>query len=324
MRSKKISARNFFLLTILASGLVLFFNACTKEEEAPENPFGPEVIVTIPDTTTLQIPDPYSITGLHKNIFSVKCNVPGCHDGTFEPDFRTIQSSYSTLVYQKVNKVTVNSIDTFYYRVIPFDTTNSFIHERITTPTTDYMPSNGNRLSQTEIQQINTWIMNGAKDINGNIPAAPNNLPSLIADATNFFYNAFDSITFIPFYYQAIDTNRYMGISYYPFLVNANANMRIIFWVQDDSTALGSLLINQCKLSLLENDFSAAQTVTATFINLGAPFQFWMATFPVTWPAGTQVYFRYYVKDTDNPATVEFPRNDLPFYYKSYFSFRVQ
>lgn len=314
---------------ISASFLMMIFFSCTKEEihEAgpdPENPFSPVVNPTDSDTTTTQTPDPYSITGLHKNIFSTKCNVPGCHDGTFEPDFRTIQSTYSTLVYQQVNKVTVNNIDSFHLRVIPFDTTNSFLHERITTTTTEYMPSNGNRLSQTEIQQINTWIMNGAKDINGNIPSAPNNLPHLVNDATRFFYSAFDSLTLIPFYYQLIDTNRYMDIPYYPFLVNANRNMTIIFWVEDDSTALGSLLVNQCKLSLLENDFSAAQTVNATYVNLGAPYQFWIATFPVTWAPGTQVYFRYYVKDTDNPAVVEFPRNDLLFYYKSFFSFKVQ
>lgn len=302
----------------------LFFNGCTKEDAAPDNPFGPEVIVNDPDTTTPQIPDPYSITGLHKNIFSTKCNVPGCHDGTFEPDFRTIQSSYSTLVYQTVNKVTVNGVDTFTYRVIPFDITNSFIHERLTTTTPDYMPSNGNRLSQTEINQINTWIMNGAKDINGNIATAPNNLPNLINTTNNFFYKAFDSLTFIPFYASVVDTNRFMDVPYYPFLVNANANLSIIFWVEDDSTALGDLLVNQCKLSLIENDFSAAQSVNATFVNLGAPYQFWIAIFPVTWAPGTQVYFRYYVKDTDNPATVEFPRNDMPFYYKSFFSFKVQ
>ncbi|HLG34738.1 MAG TPA: hypothetical protein VI757_07635 [Bacteroidia bacterium] len=310
-----------FALFIIASAL-LIFNGCSKEDPAPENPFGPQVIVHDTDTTTTVIPDPYSITGLHKNIFSTRCNVPGCHDGTFEPDFRTIQSSYSTLVYQRVNKVTVNNVDSFTFRVIPFDTTNSFIHERLTTTTPDYMPSNGNRLSQAEINQINTWIMNGAKDINGNIPVAPNNLPNLIPDSG--YYWAFDSLTFVPLYGNMISTSRYQGVSYYPFLVGANRTMKIIFWVQDDSTALGNLQVNQCKLSLIENDFSAAQTVTATFINFGAPLQFWMVTFPVTWTVGTQVYFRYYVRDADNPATVEFPRNDMPFYYKSYFSFLVQ
>jgi hypothetical protein len=96
----------------VAAGLVLF--GCTKENAAPDNPFGPEVIVEDPDTTTPQIPDPYSITGLHKNIFSAKCSMPGCHDGNFEPDFRTIQSSYSTLVYQTVNKTVLPDSLRFY------------------------------------------------------------------------------------------------------------------------------------------------------------------------------------------------------------------
>jgi hypothetical protein len=63
--------------------LVLLSVACTKEEE-PDNPFddpngngGPP-----PDS----LPDPVSITGLHRNIFFPKCANPGCHDGTFEPD----------------------------------------------------------------------------------------------------------------------------------------------------------------------------------------------------------------------------------------------
>jgi hypothetical protein len=164
--------------------------------------------------------------------------------------------------------------------------------------------------------------MNGAKDINGNIPVAPNNLPNLIPDSG--YYWAFDSLTFIPLYAQQINTIRYQGIPYFPFLVDANKNMRIIFFVQDDSTTIGNLQVNECKLSLVENDFSAAQTITATYINFGVGLQFWMATFPVTWSPGTQVYFRYYVKDTDNPNIVEFPRSDMPFYYKSYFSFLIQ
>ena len=324
------TSRKYFSFALISSlSFAMIFFSCTKEEihepgPDPENPFPPVVNPIDTDTTTIQIPDPYSITGLHKNIFSTKCNVPGCHDGTFEPDFRTIQSTYSTLVYQRVNKVTVNNIDTFDLRVIPFDTTNSFIHERITTPTSEYMPSNGIRLSQTEIQQINTWIMNGARDINGNIPPPPNSLPVLINDGTHFFYNALDSFTLIPFYASVIDTNRYMDVPYYPFLVNAGANLKIFFWVKDDSTAVGNLLVNQCKLSLLENDFSTAQVVNATYLNLGVSNQIWIADFPVTWPPGTQGYFRYYVKDTNHPDIVEFPRNDLPFYYKSFFSFRVQ
>src|ERR1041385_2337820 len=177
-----------YSVTILAVvAVVLFYSSCSKDDEVPANPY--DSINYNTDTTTEQNPDPYSITGLHKNIFNVKCNVPGCHDGTFEPDFRSVQSAYSTLVYQQVNKVTVNGVDSFTYRVIPFDVTHSFIHERITTTTSDYMPSNGNRLSAAEINQIDTWIANGAKDMNGNTPTPPNNLPTVAT------YLAYDSIS---------------------------------------------------------------------------------------------------------------------------------
>jgi hypothetical protein len=250
--------------------------------------------------------------------------VPGCHDGTFEPDFRTIQSTYSTLVYQRVNKtVLIDSLRFFNYRVIPFDTTYSFIHERITTTSDEYMPSNGTRLSQTEIHQINTWIMNGAKDINGNIPSPPNNLPVLLVDSPYFYFWAFDSLTFFPFYANPINSNRLAGVPFNPFIINANRNMTIFFWLKDDSTAINNLQVNQCKLSLLENDFSAAQTVSASFVNY-LTYNFWMVTFPVTWSVGTKVYFRYYVKDPDHPDIVEFPRSEINYYYKSFFSFIVQ
>src|SRR5258706_1965910 len=318
------SVKYFSIVLTAVAGVVLFYSSCSKDHQVPPaNPY--DVVNYNTDTTTEQNPDPYSIAGLHKNIFNVKCNVPAWHDGTFEPDFRSVQSTYSTLVYQPVNKITVNFIDTFKYRVIPYDTANSFLHERVVTTTPDFMPrpEGGPRLTPTQVQQINTWIMNGAKDMSGNIPSAPNNLPFLVNDGNHFFYNALDSLTLIPFYASIVDSNRYMGVPYNPFLVNANANLRIIFWVGDDSTAMVNLLVNQCKLSLLENDFSAAQIVSASYINAGAS-QFWMVIFPVTWAPGTHVYFRYYLKDTNNPAGVECPRSDLPVYYKLFFSFIVQ
>jgi len=309
----------FNIASVCAVVAVLVFNGCTKEvpETDPENPFGPPVVHHDTDTTTVQIPDPYSITGLHTNIFSVRCNVPGCHDGTFEPDFRTIQSSYSTLVYQRVNKITVNGVDSFNYRVIPFDTAKSFIHERITTTTPDYMPSNGNRLNQTQIQQINRWIMEGAKDINGNIPIAPNNLPGLS------YYLAYDSVSasYIPLASHRVDSIRYQGIGYNPFVVQQGKTITMYFVVSDDSTAAGNLLVNQLKLSLDKNNFSSATVIPAFYAII---YPVWIAQFNVTWAPGTQVYFRYYVKDTDNPTVVEFPRSEQPFYYKSYYSFIVQ
>src|SRR5690606_21384986 len=94
--------------------------------------------------------NPTSFAGLHKKIFSTKCAMPLCHDGTFEPDFRTIESAYNTLVYHPVVKNNVNN--DFTYRVVPHDPDNSWLMERLITddPGLGRMPIYAEPLSQTE------------------------------------------------------------------------------------------------------------------------------------------------------------------------------
>ena len=78
--------------------------------------------------------DSTALTGfadIHKNILEPKCANPACHDGTFEPDFRTIEGSYNTLVYHPVTK---NDEDlTYEHRVVPGDIGASWMYNRITT-----------------------------------------------------------------------------------------------------------------------------------------------------------------------------------------------
>jgi hypothetical protein len=110
-----------------------------------------------------------SIVGLYKFIFSKHCDVRGCHDGTFEPNFTTIQSSYYTLVYHPIIKN--NRINSFKYRVVPYDTSKSVLYERITNccfvNDNDRMPqfSDIEKLSAAEIECVGKWIMDGAKNI---------------------------------------------------------------------------------------------------------------------------------------------------------------
>jgi hypothetical protein len=291
--------------------LAIAFNSCKKEDDTvPVNPY--DNVVHSTDSVIETDPDPNSILGLHKNIFSVRCAMPGCHDGTFEPDFRTVQSTYSTLVYQPVNRNTVDSINYFSLRVIPFDVSHSLLHERLTTSTSNYMPSNGNRLSAEDIQHIDTWISNGAKDQNGNVPIAPN-LPPFV----NGFLAA-DSA------FHRIDTIRVGGVSYYPIIVHSNQTVLLIPIVTDDSTAVQNLHVNKLKLSPDMDDFSSAVTVNAVATLVAPNTYYWIATFPVAYPSGTTVYFRYYVNDGSHPTDTEFPRTDMPVYYKTYASFYVQ
>ena len=57
------------------------------------------------------------------------CANSGCHDGNFEPDFRTVESSYSTLVYQPVVKN--NDNQTYEYRVVPGNSAQSILYARL-------------------------------------------------------------------------------------------------------------------------------------------------------------------------------------------------
>ena len=65
----------------------------------PQNPFDTITPPSPPVTTPI---DSSTFLGLHEYIFSTTCAVPGCHDGHFEPDFRSVQSSYNTMVYHVV------------------------------------------------------------------------------------------------------------------------------------------------------------------------------------------------------------------------------
>lgn len=299
--------KNFLLLSLLAVVLVIF--SCEKE---PDNPY--ETVNYDTDTTTSPVADPTTIVGLHRNIFFPRCAKSGCHDGTFEPDYRTVMSTYSTLVYQPVIKDHCGDDTSQYFkmRVIPYNADSSFLIERLTTSTSDYMPSNGNKLSTTEINYIRTWISNGARDENGNVPTPPN-LPPVV--------NAVFAVSQTPPYAQ-FDTNRVDDVPYNSWVFPADSNAYIVFTATDDSTQVPNYTVNQLKLSYDKDDFSNAITVNAVY---NAIAHLWLV--PVSannFTPNTPVYYRYYVSDGDHATPTEFPRNDYAFYYKYYCSFIVQ
>jgi hypothetical protein len=112
---------------------------------------------------------------IYRNIFVTKCAIPACHDGSFEPDLRTLTSAYFTLVYHPIVKN--NAAGTFQYRIVPYDTAASLMHERLTNccfvNAGDQMPftiaQNGIALSKGELKMINDWIAQGAKDASGQV-----------------------------------------------------------------------------------------------------------------------------------------------------------
>lgn len=306
-------------ISFLFVSLILMLESCKKEVVVPENPYdkidyGNNVVPT--DTL-----NPSSIAGLHKNLFLTKCAVPGCHDGNFEPDFRTVQSSYSTLVYAPIKKN--NATNTFTFRVIPGDTAFSVLYERITNccfvNADDRMPQDniGTALPASDINHVATWIMNGAKDINGNTPNRPDQEPVLsyyVAAGSDFTTEL------------SAQNNRVDSIIYNPFLVPANAtSFYIAPSVVDDITPLAQIQYNKLFLSTSIDNFSGAVQLTATFINIPNQSPVWLVSVPTTnLIHGTQYYMRYYVNDGTHLENTEFPKNNSLEYYKTYWSFIYQ
>src|SRR6186997_2925548 len=108
------------------ASLTLFL-ACRKSGSDGDNPYDNDQgkpRETITDSSF----SPTSIQGLHKNIFRPTCANSGCHDGTFEPDFRTVESSYNSLV----NVAPIKPDGIHRYRVLPGNADSSMIMYRLT------------------------------------------------------------------------------------------------------------------------------------------------------------------------------------------------
>jgi hypothetical protein len=250
-----------------------------------------------------------SIAGLHKNIFEPKCAIPSCHGGTFEPDFRSVESTYFTLVYQPVVK---NTIDEKYtYRVVPRDTVRSWLFHRVTVQDTliPRMPIYMDALSDEDIGNIKSWIMAGAPDARGVLPVKANLPPAV------YGYNAYDAG------FNRIDELRASWSTPFP----APYGQQIHFWVfaDDEETETKNLKVNQMKFSLDPNDFSNAVTSTAVWMN-GPVCWGWVVSVNTNqFPQGSTVYMRYYVKDPILNQTIEMPKSTSYSWFKTNFSFTL-
>ena len=100
---------------------IAMINSCKKDNTpAPANPYNS---INRTDTSSNTIStDSLSITYLQQKVLSTRCALNGCHDGHFEPDYRTPMSAFASLVYAPIVKN--NSAMSYKFRVIPYDTTN--------------------------------------------------------------------------------------------------------------------------------------------------------------------------------------------------------
>lgn len=307
---------------ILLLGLLGLIAGCTKEKPDPPNPF--DSIVRPPTITELSPPDSHSIVGLQQYIFANSCATPGCHDGHFEPDFRTVQSTYASLVYHPVIKNTADSL--FRYRVIPGDYEHSWLHERLITDNSvlGRMPLYSAPLKSNQLQAIRKWINEGAKDMFGNSPIKPSqNFPGYWGIA------AFVS----PFDYR-IDSIR--GTEWWsPFGVPRNQNIDMWFNIWDDSVDIHQLQNCEIKLSTSINDFSNAKTYPLTYSPTPKVVPkywdkkydgwFWWKTTINTaqFSPNSIVFIRVYAKNPNGNIIVERPITETWYGAKYYSAFYV-
>lgn len=300
-----------YLLVVVGFLLVLGVASCKKEEPLPHNPYAD--IVHPNDTTPADTVDPNSITGIHRNILQVKCNNPGCHDGNFEPDFRSVQSAWSTLVYHPIVKNDAGN--TFQFRVVPNDLASSMMYRRLTVddPQLQQMPATGDYLTPAEQAQIEAWIMNGARDADGNMATLPNEEPVIVG------YIALDANDI------RIDgtENRIDSVFYNPFIVDHGVTLKIAILVTDDSTAQNQFSVNTLKFSYDPDNFSGATSMPTIFLNIPG-YQFWLVQLNTNaFNPNSTLYMRYYVNDGDHASNTEFPRNESETGYKTYWAFHV-
>ena len=327
MKGNYISA--LFMLALLSVTLMM----CSEDRsytpaEIPPNPFD---TVSYDNPTSSNPVDSATFMGLHLYIFSSTCAVPGCHDGHFEPDFRTVQSSYNTLVYHRVEKNNANG--DFEMRVVPGNKAESWLHERITTDDAvlGRMPLY-DTLSKREIELIANWIEDGAPDIFGKSPIIPDLVPSFYGvlayenDTTGIRHDSRPSI---------ID----------PMIFPQNTTMDIWILVIDQRTEGdfkygGDLTYNKYKISNHLYEFDSkpemnmiVEPITKPYLHQspfepnGSPPHSWYHHFKINtgdFPVGQRQYFRIYVQDDEHPDPTELPSDGSQIYLLTYFSFVVQ
>jgi len=318
--------RRLFFLGLIIS---LFLVNCT-EDDLP-NPYDgvnygdtPLVIDTVSDSSFVKI---------HRDILFPSCSSLGCHDGTTPPDFRTVESAYNTLVYHPIVKP--NSEFAFTYRVVPKDTASSVLHERLTNccyeqNENNRMPLQKPPLPQEDLDNIANWILEGAKDINGNIPAEPPNTPPRVHWYVVVNAPPYDTI------YGEWGDRRNNADSL--FSIPSNQYVHFMFRLKDygaDKTKAQDMTINELEISK-DIDFSAPfftyaaeyhkenalDTLGMGDLTPAVNGSFWIAEVPTSaLPSGT--YFMRY-RFSDGETTVVFPNNESDNLDKINWSFTVQ
>lgn len=296
--------------------------ACSKEPKLPDNPYQQSTGNQNGSGTNDSIVDPNSIQALYRDIFYPTCANSGCHDGTFEPDFRTIESSYQSLV--NVPPIKNDSVGTFASRVVPGNADGSILIYRLTInlggnsgimplalePNSDW-PSKKN----DHIQKIKNWINNGAKDTKGKSPLSPNYPIQLMGAQL-----------------MAGSIQMPRGGKYEP-IVASPGNYQLYISLNDDVLTQNNITNVKINLSTDPNDFKAVNEINVNL--LGTPSlldglfssntsYYWMVNLDLSgYSSGTVVWLRVSADDGSN-GTVLLPSPESMFRLKKYLAIKIQ
>lgn len=293
--------------------------SCTTTEDPPVNPFDGQVVNQ--DTVSIEIinPEPTSIAGIYQNVLKPTCANSGCHDGTFEPDYRTLNSAYNTLVHQAPIKNDGN----YTYRVEPFNASKSALMARLKGWLTPSMPiqiepdSDWPQKKDQYINDIQTWINNGAPDMMGNVRAVNYPAPELLGAGADLGG-------------QWMPRSGETGFLVMP---KDATGVRFYFAFHHDDLDPMDLTYNKVSFSANANTFNGAQQMDLQVLSspryergfygdIVAYTHFIVIDPSQVFDLGQeQWYFRVYVQDAHNPVT-EIPTDNGIFYIKSYMSFR--
>jgi hypothetical protein len=292
------------LTAVFGVFLMTFFviESCQKSK----NPFD-DIDRPTDETEENQPFDTATITGLHRTIFKEKCAIPSCHGGTFEPDFRTPQSSWSTLVWAPVIKNTDDY--RFQFRVVPKDEIGSWLIERCVTddPILGRMPRYADPLTDREIFLMKKWIANGARDVN-NQPAPPR---------PNLNLRCWDVGCWAGSDRQDLNRPEWSA----PFSMPKNTTVALVPFLYDEDTP--AVKFKNVKL-LLSKDVNFASSINVP-LTFNSQYETWNGTLNTgQFAVGDVVYMRIFGRDEDHNSDVQIPSASALIYLKKHLSFVIE
>ena len=316
----------------LLSSFILF-NGCTKTSDkvidqrtgvGTDNPYkNSDTAHTIKVDVKI---DSTSFLGLQEYIFSKKCAQPGCHDGNFEPDYRTVESSYNSLVYHACVKNQINGV-IFRYRVAPGQVDSSWLYTRVTTKDAvlGRMPLYSSSLTEHELWMIRTWIKNGAKDAFDQSPKLANPEPQ--------FYGLYGQLP--DFSNYRVDTLR-GGLFINPMKLPKNTNVEFYIGLYDDKTYPFSFNPAYVMISSEIGEFTSYKKIDLIKSTTPKYYPYFLSKQNQTLPyylsfkintgdyALNKIQFmRFVVQDADHNVPTTLPVAKSSFQLQTYFSFIV-